>query len=152
MRFNELIQSTLSYSELHPRQEVESLTALSKKEILKSVYTTILANHAMEDDVLEALEKPNANGEDEDVQQAPKETRISQGADLLVFIQGGTQEEQLDVATKVVAATRPLEWPAESIANQILALRDILFDISDEPDYDPVEGRYVASFLLSAFD
>ncbi|RXW19455.1 hypothetical protein EST38_g6398, partial [Candolleomyces aberdarensis] len=124
------------------RPDLEFSTALSKKEILKFVYTSILTKHAVDDDRLEALEMPGTVGEDGDIaHRAPKETRVSQGADLMIFIQGGTQEEQLEVATKLVAATRPVEWPAKAIANQILAMRDILFDIADEPDYDPVEGR-----------
>ncbi|KAJ2921681.1 hypothetical protein H1R20_g15413, partial [Candolleomyces eurysporus] len=124
------------------RPDLEFSTALSKKEILKFVYTSILKKYAVDDDHLEPLEMPSAAGEDGDIaHRAPKETRVSQGTDLMIFIQAGTQEEQLEVATKLVAATRPSEWPAKAIANQILAMRDILFDITNEPDYDPVEGR-----------
>ncbi|RXW15591.1 hypothetical protein EST38_g10263 [Candolleomyces aberdarensis] len=112
-------------------------TALSKKEILQFVYTTILNKYAIEKGQSDALDTSTAT-----VHSPPsKEKRISQGADLLLFIQAGNSGEQLNVATKLVAATKPSEWPAKAIANQILVLREILFDGADKPDYDPEAGR-----------
>jgi hypothetical protein len=122
---------------------------MSRNEILQFVYTSILEQYAMDDDQSDALDA-TTSVTDANVRSPPsKDKRVSQGADLLLFIRAGTWEEQLDLATKLVAATKPSEWPPQAIASRILVSRDLLCGEPEAPDYDPEAGRCVIS--LSQF-
>ncbi|KAJ2915183.1 hypothetical protein MD484_g5230, partial [Candolleomyces efflorescens] len=111
--------------------------SLTREEALASLYTTILSKYAMEDE-------SGAGGVEHHPSLEPKETRVAQAAELMLTgVAEGTGKTQLSTATNVVAAVKPYNWPLAVIANQMLVMRSILFDLEgdDYAGYDPQAGR-----------
>ncbi|RXW18487.1 hypothetical protein EST38_g7367 [Candolleomyces aberdarensis] len=70
-----------------------------------------------------------------------KSTRVAQGTEIMLTgVAEGIGKEQMEVATNIVAAVKPYDWPPAVIAKQMLVMRMILFE-SGQADYDPQKGR-----------
>ena len=114
----------------HRSSPMQGRTALSKQEILHAVYKSILSKYAMESDTEELA-----------VDISSKRTRVAQGTELMLTgVAEGIGKEQMKVATDLVAAVKPYNWPSEAIAMQMLVMREILFEAGDD-GYDPQQGR-----------